>query len=149
MGSVGMSTWHFVAFILVSCLFHHFYGLARRSVLKGQFHLDLIELVQPFPSPNTFLSQELYKRSICDVIVLFQIFFPKLKPRVIQNIREDGLNVTLCRTNSISYGLRFIFQLSRPTRTQGGGSIGQGLHCEEGGKMKRITFVVNFPLCEE
>lgn len=121
----------------------------RADVLKGQFHLDLIEIVQPFPSPNTFLSQELYKRSICDVIVLFQIFFPKLKPRVIQNIREDGLNVMLCPTNPISYGSRFIFPLSRPTRAQGGGSVGQGLRYEEGGKMKRITFVVNFPLCKE
>lgn len=51
-GSVGMSTWHFVAFILVLCLFHHFYGLACRHLLKGLFHLDLIEIMQPSPSPN-------------------------------------------------------------------------------------------------
>lgn len=29
-GLVRMSTWHFVVFIPVSCLFHHFYGLVRR-----------------------------------------------------------------------------------------------------------------------
>lgn len=54
-----------------------------------------------FLRPNGFLSQWLYKCSICDVIVLFQIFFPKLKTRVIQNIRDNGLNVTLCMTNSL------------------------------------------------
>lgn len=56
-GFVGISTWHFVAFILVLCLFHHFYGLACRHLLKGLFHLDLIEIMQPFSSLNIFLSQ--------------------------------------------------------------------------------------------
>lgn len=100
-GFSWMSTWHSVAFILVLCLFHHFYGLVCRHLLKGLSHLDLIEIMQPFPSPNVFLSQWLYKCSICDVIVLFQIFFPKLKTRVIQNIWDNGLNVTLRMTNSL------------------------------------------------
>lgn len=102
-GSVRMSTWHVVAFILVLCLFHHFYGLVRRHLLKGLFHLDLIEVMQPSPSLNIFfLSQELHKRSICDVIVLFQIFFPKRKTGVIQNIRDNGLTVRLCMTHTLS-----------------------------------------------
>lgn len=58
-GLARMRTWHFVAFILVLCLFHHFYGLVRRHLLKGLFHLDLIEIMQPFPPLNTFPSQEL------------------------------------------------------------------------------------------
>lgn len=53
-GSVGMSAWHLVAFILVLCLFHHFYGLVCRHLLKGLFHLDLIEIMQPSPSLNLF-----------------------------------------------------------------------------------------------
>lgn len=55
-GSVGMSTWHLVAFILVLCLFHHFYGLVCRHLLKGLFHLDLIEIMQPSPLLNLFFS---------------------------------------------------------------------------------------------
>lgn len=51
-GLVRMSTWHFVAFILVLCLFHHFYGPVCRHLLKGLLHLDLIEIMQPFPSLN-------------------------------------------------------------------------------------------------
>lgn len=59
-GSVGMSTWHFVAFILFLCLFHHFYGLVRRHLLKGLFHLDLTEVTQPCPSLNIFFCPRNY-----------------------------------------------------------------------------------------
>ena len=54
-----MHTTYFIAldqnaFYKELCLFHHFYGLVCRHLLEGLSHLDLIEIMQPFPSPNVF-----------------------------------------------------------------------------------------------